>query len=249
MRAGGGGARLTRPTSQPTHPPQAAQPSAQPPAHLPAQPSARPPAHLPAWPPAHLPARSFSGLVAEVLASTGLRARQLVLETTESARLDQESAVASLQTLRAMGVRLAIDDFGTGYASLSQLRRIPFDILKIDQSFVADLTAADAAEVSASSDARRERAESLLTGIVDMARRLNVASVAEGIESAEQLTVLRNIGCTFGQGFHFSEPMPAADLRALLDVADGGLRAGHVHTASPRVRQRPRTFARALPEI
>jgi diguanylate cyclase (GGDEF)-like protein len=190
----------------------------------------------------------FSGIVAEVLASSGLSARQLVLETTESARLDQESAVASLRMLRAMGVRLAIDDFGTGYASLSQLRRIPFDILKIDQSFVADLSAADA-EGTAPSDAPRARAESLLTGIVDMARRLNVASVAEGIESADQLTILRNIGCRFGQGFHFAEPMPAADFRALLDTADGSLHAGHPRTASARLGQRPRTFARALPEI
>jgi diguanylate cyclase len=213
----------------------------------------------------------FSGFVAEVLASTGLSARQLVLETTESARLDQEGALASLRTLRAMGVRLAIDDFGTGYASLSQLRRIPFDILKIDQSFVADLSdpatapvhpaaapapapvpapSISSASAAASSDARNARAESLLTGIVDMARRLNVACVAEGIENARQLSLLREIGCGFGQGYHFSEPLPVADFRALLQVAGGlatnGSRSRARHTG---LAPHPRSFARALPEL
>lgn len=198
----------------------------------------------------------FSGLVAEVLASSGLSARRLVLETTESARLDQEGALASLRTLRAMGVRLAIDDFGTGYASLSQLRRIPFDILKIDQSFVADLEDVDATQPHGFPPAvttggpRNARAESLLTGIVDMARRLNVACVAEGIEDAHQLAVLRDIGCAYGQGYHFSEPMPVADFRALLEVA-GGLApgAGRGRNAPATAGPRRRTFARALPEF
>src|SRR4029077_20730264 len=97
---------------------------------------------------------------------------------------------------------------------------------------------------------RNARAESLLTGIVDMARRLNVACVAEGIADAHQLAVLRDIGCAYGQGYHFSEPMPVADLRALLEVA-GGLAPGAARgrTAPATSSPRRRIFARAPSRI
>ena len=193
----------------------------------------------------------FSGLVAEALASSGLSARQLVLETTESARLDQEGALGSLRTLRAMGVRLAIDDFGTGYASLSQLRRIPFDILKIDQSFVADLTDVDTASPPAASaspsDPRNARAESLLTGIVHMARRLNVACVAEGIEDAHPARRAPGHWVRVRQGYHFSEPLPVADFppssRSPAAWPPAGARPQHASSLRPS----PPHLARALP--
>jgi len=102
-----------------------------------------------------------------------------------------------------LGVRLAIDDFGTGFASLSQLRRIPFDIVKIDRSFVAQL-------------APGSRAESVISGIVDMAHRLGISVVAEGIESEEQRLRLREMGVAFGQGFHLARPMPATKLHRYL---------------------------------
>jgi diguanylate cyclase (GGDEF)-like protein len=148
----------------------------------------------------------FADDVASILRSSGLPPAQLVLEMTETTRLDQDAAATTLRQLRTLGTRLAIDDFGTGYASLSQLTRIPFDIVKIDQSFVAAL-------------APGSRAESLIGGIIDLARRLNVAVVAEGIEDADQLRRLRELGCSMGQGFHFAHPMSATALAALLKGA------------------------------
>jgi diguanylate cyclase (GGDEF)-like protein len=168
---------------------------------------------------------SFPGSVSAALAATGLTPSQLVLEMTETTRLDQEAAAATLRELRTLGTRLAIDDFGTGYASLSQLSRIPFDMLKIDQSFVAAL-------------APGSRAESLITGILDLARRLGVSVVAEGIEDADQLRQLRDLGCTMGQGFHFAHPMTAADLRTLL--RNGATQLTSLpRAAAPRARRRP----------
>jgi diguanylate cyclase len=145
----------------------------------------------------------FGDLVAEVLAASGLAARQLVLEVTETSRLDQEAGSSQLAQLHALGVRLAIDDFGTGFASLNQLGRIPFDIVKIDRSFVANLSPGS-------------RAESLIGGIVDLTHRLGISVVAEGIEDEEQRVRLRDMGCAYGQGFHLARPMPAAKLRRYL---------------------------------
>lgn len=145
----------------------------------------------------------FGDLVADMLASSGLPAPQLLLELTETSRLDQEAASANLAQLEMLGIRLALDDFGTGFASLSQLSRIPFDLLKIDRSFVARMSPGS-------------RAESMISGIVDMAHRLGISVVAEGIETAEQHARLREIGCAFGQGFLFAPAMPAAKLRRFL---------------------------------
>jgi EAL domain-containing protein (putative c-di-GMP-specific phosphodiesterase class I) len=144
---------------------------------------------------------------------------------TETTRLDHEAAATTLRQLRELGTRLAIDDFGTGYASLSQLNRIPFDILKIDRSFVAALSPGS-------------RAESLITGILDLARRLGVAVVAEGIEDADQLRRLRELGCPMGQGFHFAHPMTASQLKTLLReglVKPAGKASG---ARAPRARRR-----------
>ena len=142
-------------------------------------------------------------LVRTALADSGLAAHRLVLELTETARLDHRTASANLGALRSMGVRLAIDDFGTGYAGLSRLARSHFDMLKIDQAFVATI----------GTDAR---AESFFGGIMDLARRLEMQAVAEGIVDGVQLARLRENGCPLGQGYHFSHPMPPAELRVFL---------------------------------
>ena len=168
----------------------------------------------------------FGEQVAAILASTGLAPSSLVLELTETSRLDHDAASHNLARLEALGVRLAIDDFGTGYASLSQLRRIPFDFVKVDRSFVAQLTPGS-------------RAESVVSGIVDMARRLGIAVVAEGIENEAQRLRLREMGCAYGQGFHLARPMPAVRLRRFLNPTPAA-------PARPRVRA-PRVPRASVP--
>jgi EAL domain-containing protein (putative c-di-GMP-specific phosphodiesterase class I) len=167
---------------------------------------------------------SFSATIARIVRSSSLSPRQLVLEVTESAKMDQDVAAGTLRRLRAAGVRLAIDDFGTGYAALGQLARMPFDLVKIERSFVTSI-------------ASDPRAESLVAGIVDMARRLGVEVVAEGIENGVQLMRLRQAGCAYGQGFHFAAPMPPAELATFL--------AEHTATASTAAvaRRAPRSIA------
>jgi diguanylate cyclase (GGDEF)-like protein/PAS domain S-box-containing protein len=141
--------------------------------------------------------------VAGVLTETGLPASYLELEITESALMDEVGqAVATLDALRELGVRLAVDDFGTGYSSLAYLKRFPLDKLKIDQSFVSGLA-------SDSND------QAIVTATVAMARSLGFATVAEGVETEAQLDILRALGCTAYQGYLFSRPL-APDMFAQL---------------------------------
>jgi diguanylate cyclase (GGDEF)-like protein len=151
---------------------------------------------------------NFISQLGRILQSTRLDPARLVLEVTETAMLEHELASAALRRCHEYGVRLAIDDFGTGYAALGQLARIPFDLVKIERSFVATV----------GSDAR---AEALVAGIVDLARRLDVQIVAEGIEDGVQLTRLRQAGCAYGQGFHFAPPMPPGELAAFMAEFEG----------------------------
>jgi EAL domain-containing protein (putative c-di-GMP-specific phosphodiesterase class I) len=149
--------------------------------------------------------------LASLLAGLGLEPHALVLEITESMLVqDVPATVARLSTLRALGVRLAIDDFGTGYSSLSYLRRFPFDILKVDRSFISVRT--PDAETS-----------SLVGAIVAMSRALGLQTVAEGIEGTEQLDWLKELDCDFGQGYHFARPMTAQDVTAFLGAREPNL--------------------------
>jgi len=145
-----------------------------------------------------------SGLVHAVqraLQSSGLPARRLELEITESALLeDSEAVLAILHELRATGVRIALDDFGTGYSSLSYLRSFPFDKLKIDQSFVREMV-------------HRADCLAIVTSVLGLARELGMDTTAEGVETEEQLAQLRETGCTEVQGFLFDRPCCAADIR------------------------------------
>jgi diguanylate cyclase (GGDEF)-like protein/PAS domain S-box-containing protein len=150
-------------------------------------------------------ARQFrtAGFVAEVrdaLADTGARPEWLVLEITESLVLrDAESVWADLRELRALGIRIAIDDFGTGYSSLSYLRQMPVDVLKIDKSFIDDILPSD-------------EQQALVRAIVSLAQTLKLAVIAEGIEDAAQRLLLLQMGCPYGQGFHFAKPLPADEI-------------------------------------
>ncbi|HEX8962521.1 MAG TPA: EAL domain-containing protein, partial [Rhodocyclaceae bacterium] len=134
-------------------------------------------------------------IVRSVLAESGQPAELLELEITESTLMhDVDETLAKLEALSAMGVRLAIDDFGTGYSSLAYLKRFPVDKLKIDQSFVRDLT-----------DDKDDAA--IVAAVVALARSLGVDVLAEGVERDAQLAVLANLGCTKFQGYYFSRPL------------------------------------------
>ncbi len=139
-------------------------------------------------------------LVQHALANSGLPARALCLEITEEAIMHDPTAAARvLETLRELGVSLAIDDFGTGYSSLAQIRRLPLDTLKIDRSFITDLSDSEELRV-------------IVTSIVTMAHAIGLDVVAEGVETAQQLDFLRNISCDHVQGYYLSKPVPLDEL-------------------------------------
>lgn len=140
----------------------------------------------------------------DALDASGFDGRLLRLELTESALVENpEAAANTLHALKALNLKLALDDFGTGYSSLSYLQRLPFDIIKIDRSFVRDI---------------EERGENFkLVEIISMlAQRLGMDVVAEGIETPEQLLLIKALGCRYGQGYYFSRPMNEADVVAYL---------------------------------
>ena len=146
-------------------------------------------------------------LVAAVLAETGIPAAMLELEITETGIMhDMHVAAETLMNLHHQGVGLAIDDFGTGYSSLSYLRKLPVDRLKIDRSFVKDVTTSEDAAVIA-------------TTIVELAHALRLQVVAEGVETAEQAQFVRNCGCAFAQGHYYGRPSTADSLIHLLNQA------------------------------
>jgi diguanylate cyclase (GGDEF)-like protein len=147
----------------------------------------------------------LAATVSEALAESGLPPEALVLEITETALMrDVTETIACLRALKELGVLLAVDDFGTGYSSLDYLRRFPIDILKIDKAFVDDLGAGDA---------------TLAQAIIDLGESFELQVIAEGIEHESQRQRLLELGCSHGQGYHFSKPMTACELGALLGVA------------------------------
>jgi len=148
---------------------------------------------------------NLPGMIAETLSSTGLHGRHLNIELTESVMMsDAEATIRTLNQLKALGVRISIDDFGTGYSSLSYLKRLPIDTLKIDQSFVRDI-----------SDDSEDAAIAML--IISMAHNLNLSVVAEGVENVEQLSFLQSKKCDTIQGFLVSEALPIHELNAFLE--------------------------------
>jgi EAL domain-containing protein (putative c-di-GMP-specific phosphodiesterase class I) len=145
----------------------------------------------------------LEGLFA-ILSETGLDPRSLELELTESVLMQHaESTASMLQALRENGVQVAVDDFGTGYSSLSYLRKFPIDALKIDQSFVRQIT-------TAGNDT------TIVTAVIGMARSLKLRVVAEGVETLEQLEFLLTHQCDEAQGSYFSPPVPPQPFATLL---------------------------------
>ena len=142
--------------------------------------------------------------VASALAEAGLDPRRLELEITEAVLMaDDDAAIMTLKQLRKLGVRIALDDFGTGYSSLSYLQRFPFDKIKIDRSFVKELT-------------RGSGSSSIIKAVVSIAADRSMVTTAEGVETEEQRTTVQALGCTQMQGYLFSPPRAAADIRAML---------------------------------
>jgi EAL domain-containing protein (putative c-di-GMP-specific phosphodiesterase class I) len=148
-------------------------------------------------------------IVTDALNKSGLPARRLELEITETLLLEKSSEVlATLHALRALGVRISMDDFGTGYSSLSYLRSFPFDKIKIDQSFVRDL-------------AGNRDAQAIVRSIISLGAGLGVTITAEGVETEAELGYLRAEGCHEGQGFLFSGARPSAEVAGLLAAQRG----------------------------
>ncbi|HEV2157044.1 EAL domain-containing protein [Bradyrhizobium sp.] len=146
--------------------------------------------------------------IAGALAASGLDPRRLELEITEAVLIrDDEAALSILHQLRAIGVRIALDDFGTGYSSLSYLKRFPFDKIKIDRCFVADIAETSGAPV-------------IVQAVVNIAAASSMTTVAEGVETEAQREMLRTLGCTEMQGYLFSKPKPAAEVRGLFGPGD-----------------------------
>ncbi len=142
--------------------------------------------------------------VRDAVAAAGIESSQLLLEITESTLMHRGDEVLDvLGGLRALGVTLALDDFGTGYSSLSYLQRFPIDILKIDKAFVEGI-------------ARDEADPRLVRAIIALGESLNLQTVAEGIETADQLRVLRALGCRLGQGYLFARPVAASEVAMMV---------------------------------
>jgi len=151
--------------------------------------------------PVQLSSKAFAAIVLTILKETGLAADRLELEVTESSLFTENSTpLNTLNRLRALGVKISIDDFGTGYSSLSRLSKLAFDKIKIDKSFVHSIST-------------QEDALNIIKLITGMAKSLNMKTVAEGVETLEQLENLQALGCDLAQGYLFGKPQPGIDGR------------------------------------
>jgi EAL domain-containing protein (putative c-di-GMP-specific phosphodiesterase class I) len=147
---------------------------------------------------------NIAQVVLSSLAASGLAASRLEIEITESVLLENDAKTLALfNEFRSLGIRIAMDDFGTGYSSLSYLRNLPLDKIKIDRSFIHDLT-------------HKPEARAIVRAIINLAKALNLSVIAEGVETAEQLRIVQAEGCNDVQGFFFSRPHPAAAVSAII---------------------------------
>jgi diguanylate cyclase (GGDEF)-like protein len=163
--------------------------------------------------PSQLKSRNLTEVVVSALASSGMPAHRLQLEITETVLMQNTfNTLATLHQLRALGVQIAMDDFGTGYSSLSYLRSFPFDKIKIDRSFIQDLS--NGAEPLA-----------IVHAVAGLAKSLNMISTAEGVETQQQLEKLQSVGCTEMQGYLFSRARPAAEIMRMF-LQDGAKAIG-----------------------
>jgi EAL domain-containing protein (putative c-di-GMP-specific phosphodiesterase class I) len=159
----------------------------------------------------------FGVQVLDALRAAALPAAALILEITEGVLVASgtvtEQAIRHLSMLREQGVRVAIDDFGTGYSSLAYLRDLPIDHIKIDKSFMPPPGAADPAT------------RTIVKAVIDLAAGLGLGAIAEGVETAEQVGLLRELGCERAQGYYFARPVPAPEAARLLAASARDMRA------------------------
>jgi predicted signal transduction protein with EAL and GGDEF domain len=162
--------------------------------------------------PAQFKSRNLVTAVSRAFCDAGLRADRLELEITETVMLqDTEATLATLHQLHGLGAGIALDDFGTGYSSLSYLRRFPFDRIKIDQSFVRELGV-------------RRDCGAIVRAVAGLSRDLGMATTVEGVETRDQLALLRSVGCTEFQGYLFSPAVPGGEVADLVSRIDEMLR-------------------------
>jgi EAL domain-containing protein (putative c-di-GMP-specific phosphodiesterase class I) len=163
--------------------------------------------------PAQFKAADFVRVVKDALAKSQFPASRLELEITELVLIqDSDGALAMLRQLKELGVSVAMDDFGTGYSSLGYLRSFPFDRIKIDQSFIRDLS-------------KNKQSLAILRAVVGLGSSLDIVTTAEGVETQNQLEVLRAEGCTDVQGFFFTPPKSAEETKELLTELHGRVSA------------------------
>ena len=175
--------------------------------------------------PIQFKSHALPSTVRAVLGETGLDATRLELEITEGVLLSNDDHIHEMiRSLKDIGVKLALDDFGTGYSSLSYLLRVPFDKIKIDQSFVRG--ASDPGSRNAT----------LIRAMIGLATDLDMQTTAEGVETAEELTLVRNLGCTLIQGFYFGKPMPSDEAAALAEKGAATRPDAHLIQREPRIR-------------
>jgi len=147
---------------------------------------------------------SLAYQVQRALDESGVPAEQLCLEMTETVFMDAVNSVMdNLEALKSRGIRLGIDDFGTGYSSLTYLRNFPVDVVKVDRSFVRELDA-------------RPQDQAIVSAVVELGHTLDLTTIAEGVETEEQLELLRVLGCDLAQGYHFAKPRPADEVTELI---------------------------------
>jgi len=154
--------------------------------------------------------KNLAQTIGQTIGAIALDPRRVELEITESVLMHSvDETVNTLKTLKAMGPRIAVDDFGTGYSSLSYLRRFPIDTLKLDQSFIQD-------------SVKDRGTAAIVAGVIDMAHGLGLEVIAEGVETAEQRTLLFQDGCHIMQGYLFGRPVPAPEFEQLLVTKNTG---------------------------
>src|SRR5881275_1101602 len=175
--------------------------------------------------PVQFKSHALPTLIRMILSDTALPAKRLELEITEGVFLSNDDHVHEMiASLKAIGVKLALDDFGTGYSSLSYLQRVPFDKIKIDRSFV-----------TGASDLQGRNA-ALIRAMVGLASDLKMQTTAEGVETQEELQLIRTLSCSLVQGYIFGKPMPAEEARALAAKGEASLPGSKLPPRETRIR-------------